>query len=219
MKNQLIMGKRLRGKTTLALYLARKLGLTICVFDINRQFDFPAALVADRNDLEARLYEGADFIVFRPGLDIDAGFEEFAQGISSWRDLTILVDESSRLQGGNSLHPWLDEIIRRGRDIHLLQTIHRPSDAANICRVLASDWYIFKTRQAASLACVADQCGGEVAEIVASLGEREYVHWNDDAETFEKVTDAAGWFELLAASEAIDVDLSQVLEVGSHAVN
>lgn len=219
MKNGLVMGKRGRGKTTLALHLARSLGLTVCVFDINRQFDFPAALVADRNDLESRLYEGADFIVFRPGLDIDAGFEEFAQGISNWRDLTILVDESSRLQASNSLHPWLDEFIRRGRDIHLLQTFHRPSDAANICRALASDWYIFQTRQPASLACVADQCGAEVAEIVSSLGAREYVHWDDDAETCERVNDAGTWFQSLSDSEPIEVDLSQALEVRSHAIN
>ena len=217
--NGLLMGKRGRGKTTLALHLARSLGLTVCVFDINRQFDFPAEIVTDRNDLESRLYDGAAFIVFRPGLDIDAGFEEFARGVSNWRDLTVLIDESSRLQASNSLHPWLDEFIRRGRDIHLLQTFHRPSDAANICRALASDWFIFQTRQPASLACVADQCGGEVAEIVSALGEREYVHWNDDAEKWERVSDARGWFELLAASAPIDVDLTQVLEVSSHAVN
>lgn len=203
--NGLAFGKRHQGKTTLALHLARQLDVTLCAFDINRQFHFsPDSAVSTEDDVRALLLAGEREIIFRPGLDVKADFEALSRALCDWQDLVILVDESSRLQGANWLHPWLDELIRRSDSerVHLIQTLHRPSDAANICRALASDWYIFHTTQPASLGCIADQCGREVAELAVSLGPREFVHWNDDRETFEQVTDPESWFESLSRPEA-----------------
>ena len=200
--NGLFFGKRKRGKSTLSYHVALGLGLTVSIFDTNRQFkQSPESVVSDGGDLEALLHGGSELVIFRPGLDVRADFERFASTLWNWRDLVILLDENSRLQGGNWLNPWLDDFIRRSdsETVHLLQTLHRPSDAANICRALASDWFIFQTTQPASLAAIADQCGGEVAEKVTSLGVHEYVHYNDDSETWELVTDAASWFESLEA--------------------
>jgi hypothetical protein len=57
--NGLVFGKRRRGKTTLTLHLARLLGLTNCVFDVNRQFRYaPEATVSTEDDLRALLLGG-----------------------------------------------------------------------------------------------------------------------------------------------------------------
>jgi hypothetical protein len=204
--NGLVFGKRRRGKTTLTLHLARLLGLTICVFDVNRQFRYaPEATVSTEDDLRALLLGGEPEIIFRPGLDVKAEFEIFAGVVNQFEAITTIVDEASRLQRASWIEPALDVFIRHYKfeTNNLIQALHRPQDAATISREVATDWYFFRTKQPRSLEAIAEQTDQEVAEAVAALQEREYVHWSDDDETWEKVTAAGSWFERLEEAEPV----------------
>ena len=189
-------GKRRRGKSTLMLHTARGLGLTVVIFDINRQFrQVPAATVSSADDLAALLDRAPMEVVFRPAGDVVEGFAEFAGVVSRFDGITVCIDESSRLQGASYVAPALDTYARffGFEENHLLQALHRPQDLSTALRSLQTDFYYFRTRESRSLQAIADQCGSEVADLVSGLDGRAYLHWNDDEEKFEVVSDSAGW--------------------------
>jgi hypothetical protein len=151
-------------------------------------------------------------------VDVKAEFEIFARVVNQFEAITTIVDEASRLQRASWIEPALDTFIRHYKfeTNNLIQALHRPQDAATISREVATDWYFFRTKQPRSLEAIAEQCEPEVAEAVAALQEREYIHWSDDAETWERVTDAASWFEPLEEAEPVLV--GPALEKPSYAI-
>lgn len=131
--------------------------------------------------------------------------------VNQFEAITTVIDEASRLQGASWIEPALDLFIRHYKfeTNHLIQALHRPQDAATISRELATDWFFFRTKQARSLQAIAEQTDPEVSEAVAALQGREYIHWNDEEETWEKLADAAGWFESLEEAEPLLVGAAE----------
>lgn len=232
MKNILVFGRRGQGKTTLGFHLAKMLGLTMVAFDPNDQLDFSP--LYNPEDLEAALNAGEPLTIYRPriGEEVDDEFNLFArvlwngsllnptQNHNTWIDLTILIDEAGlpELQDAGYCLKSLRSFVCRGRDINLIQTVHRPRDAWKTCRANATDWYLFHTTDPGDLAAIAEQCGEEVAEAVSKLDEKQFVHYQLRSGEFEISGEAREWYEPLSATP-FEVDLSQVLEVRSHAVN
>jgi len=195
--NTLIFGRRQHGKSTLAMWLARKQKRPTVIYDINSQFRaWPESVVYSADDLHVVLEVGRlPLIIFRPD-DEQRDFAAFAEELWERRGYTLIVDEASFLQNPQSADPWLRKFIRAADpdDIGLIQTSHMPADLWGKGRGLSSDWYIFHLTRPADLQAVADQCGEDVALRVSQLGQREFVHYNLDTKASEFVNDPRSWF-------------------------
>ncbi|HEV2498614.1 MAG TPA: hypothetical protein VGY31_03425 [Terriglobia bacterium] len=194
--NALVFGRRQQGKSTLAFVLAEEKEIPIAIFDINGQFcAWPEEVVSEVNDFAARLEE-SDLVIYRAEESPWEEFEAVADELWVRGEYVLLVDEASQVQSPGHAHPKLDRIVRMAdaKNVHLIQTMHRPSDAAMICRSLATDWYIFRTNQETDLKVIAERCGPDVAAVAAELAPHEYVHWDDSAGIYWISKDPVSWF-------------------------
>ena len=139
--------------------------------------------------------------VYRPQRDVWGEFDAFAECLWRKKGFTLFIDEASQLQSPGQAHQWLDRFVRMcpSRDVHISQTMHRPRDAATICRSLATDWYIFRTTLQSDIDIIAERCGDEMAAQVAAFpeGSHHVLHWDDAAAEGELLTEPAEWFESL----------------------
>ena len=209
MSNSLIFGRRAQGKSTLAFSLAQLAGLSIVVFDVNAQFGCvpPDAVLTNPDDFELFLTDPpGSLVAYRPESDVEEEFTGFADLLWPRHGYTLIIDEASQIQSPGRAHPRLDRLVRMGsrQGVNLIQALHRPTDAATICRSLARHWYVFRSRQQTDLDVIAERCGPAVAETAGALGEHEYVHWDDDREVSEVVKDAGSWF--------VDIDAAPQVE-------
>jgi hypothetical protein len=202
-KQILIFGRRFQGKTTIALHLALQGTKGVAVYDINAQIArFPESTTSDLGVLDNWLdSSGHRVVVFRPQTDVWSEFDFFAGSLWRKRGFCLFIDEASQLQTSGHCHPWLDRFVRMAsrQDVDIIQTMHRPRDAATLCRSLATDWYIFRTTQETDLEVIAEHCGSDIAEQVRNVGEGSHhaVHWDDAVARGEILTDPAAWFESL----------------------
>lgn len=219
MRSGICIGRRGQGKTTLALHIALTQGLGVAVFDPNSQFRaWPETTTADLEQFREMVLRGESLVIFRPGLSVKEDFEALANVLKGWLDYTFLIDEAWLLQGANWEEPMLGWLMRNAdrERVKILQTVHRPTDASNVCRNLVTDWYIFCTRDRASLEVIADKCGPEVAEAVSRLEAKQYVHWDEEAQRLETSGPPSEWFrDMRRPSGAFDFE-QHVCEVVSN---
>ncbi|MGH9770312.1 MAG: hypothetical protein ACRD4Q_01200 [Candidatus Acidiferrales bacterium] len=194
--NALVFGRRQQGKSTLAFALATEAGVPIAVYDINAQFRaWPEEEVREANDFALKL-EDSDLVIYRPEADPWEEFNQIADDLWERESYVLILDEASQLQSPGHAHPKLDRIVRMcdAKNVHLIQTIHRPSDTAMICRSLATDWYIFRTNQETDLKVIAERCGSAVAQAASEVAPHEYVHWDDSAGVYTVCKNPSSWF-------------------------
>jgi len=195
--NALIMGRRFQGKTTLALHLAHKHGGGIAIFDPRRMIRaWPESSTSNFRRFR-EMIESADhpLVVYQPVVDTEAEFSEFGEYLWTRTGLVIFVDEAALIQKAGKPNLILDRYVRTAdQDVWLIQTLHRPSDAAVTCRALASDWYIFRTHQENDLEAIVDRCGQEVADLARNLPQHHLIHWNDETATFELWQKPMEWY-------------------------
>jgi len=194
--NALVFGRRQQGKSTLAFALAEEKQLPVAIYDINAQFRaWPEEVVSDPSDFALKI-EDSDLVIYRPESDPWEEFEPVADALWERDGYVLIVDEASQLQSPSAAHPKLDRLVRMcdAKTVHLIQTIHRPADAAVICRSLATDWYIFRTNQENDLKVIAERCGARVAQEAASIQPHEYVHWDDSAGIYTVCKRPDSWF-------------------------
>lgn len=199
--NALVFGRRKLGKSTLALHLACSAAPGVIIFDPNGQFDC-GLILSDPLDLQLALDEKTPLIVYRPINDVQSEFSELAAILWPYRNFALLIDEGSQVQTFSKPLPMLDRFVRLSNthSVHLIQTMHRPVDAATICRSLATDWYMFRSTQESDLKAIEERCGEEVRELVSTIAGEQgkgnpYVHWDDNVAQFELVQDSAAWYQ------------------------
>lgn len=207
----LVIGKRGQGKTTLAVYLARK---------SDRRFIFdPRAMIAPSRDgfvvqgSSTVIMQGVDQvvehdegmreIVVRPSLDVQASFNALVNELYQWLKaepyarFTLLVDEIRFIKDLQTPHfEWLLRCSQPDR-VHVILTCHRPTDIPTDIRAIADNWLVFRMTQEHDLKTLAERSQA-AARAARSLGPREFVHWDDAAGEHALFRRPDKWFVPLA---------------------
>jgi hypothetical protein len=209
----LVIGKRGQGKTTLAVYLARK---------NERRFIFdPRGMIAPARDgfavsgVSTVIMQGVDQVierdegmkevVVRPSLDVQAAFNALVNELYQWLKaepnarFVLLIDEVRFIKDLQT--PQFEWLLRCSQPdrVHVLLTCHRPTDIPTDIRAIADNWLVFRMTQEHDLKTVAERSQG-AARLARHLGPREFVHWDDAAGEHNLYRRADRWFVPLARS-------------------
>ncbi len=187
-KIAIITGRRGKGKTSLAYFLAKTNGKGVAIFDPTQAFGI-GAIAHDKTSFEYILDGELSPVVFQ--VDnvafeeeaVELALRDFVSALRHIRDISVVIDETSYVQSPNYCSPALDDEVRVGRrrrhDLYLTQ--HRMADCNGIVLDLVTEFYFFGTKSPKSLARIAEYCGDEVARLVSTLPEHDFLFY--DVET------------------------------------
>jgi hypothetical protein len=206
--NVIEFGRRRRGKSTLAMHIARMKKANIVVFDPNNQFA-NGHIFTDTSEMESFLRSDGVasartpvVIIYRPAGDVETHFDEFASVMWKYGNYTLIIDEAHNLQKPQSVNPWLNKFIRQApteadapHTVNLIQCMHRPQDANGIVVSQATHLIFFRFTKERDLKVVENECGLDCATAVRDLQGREFVIYFVDDERFEVVDDTTSWYE------------------------
>lgn len=218
---RLILGRKEKGKTTLAYHMARKVRALV-IFDPRGMMRRPGAFVARTQDSLSRGMDALNDgeireLVYTPSDHLPVAFAHFAAEVKRWidetpdRPLAVLVDEISFVNLGEPDFAWALKCCRASV-IHFFLTCHRPADVPVDVRAIADYWYLFQAHQEHDLDVLAERCSPAVAGRVAKLTGSEFVAWNnaDGDGELRTYTDRTAWYVDLAPgrpeSPAIEMD-------------
>jgi len=183
------------------MFLATSKSKGIVIFDPNCQYKIGQSF-EHVDDLMNAIAENPNGIfVYRPmGKNVEEDFDAFSEQLWKRGNFTVIIDEAHNLQKANYLNPWLNKWTRQAPTeadapftVHIIQTMHRPSDSNGLCRSQATDFYFFRTTLPRDLEVVEDQCGIEVAEMLPNLPQHHFVHYNVDTEETHLVDTPDVW--------------------------
>lgn len=220
--NNLIMGRRGLGKSTLAEYLALQLNRDLVIFDANNQFKDAEYRTSDVREVESILDsmdrdERAESfsLAFIPTGDVENDWNAFARVIWQFGDYSLIIDEAHRLQKPQYVNLWLDRFIRQAprterNDAHpidIIQTYHRPTDCNGIVLGLSDYAYVFRTTKQRDVDWIENEWGEEIAQRVQTLrtppiGQKPTKHDPRDVikvpieepSAYEVITDQTSWY-------------------------
>lgn len=192
----LIIGRRKRGKTTLAVYMLRKgAPPSRLIFDPRGMVPVgPGAMrVTSISDFTQHgfplLVQGdIDELIFSPQQDdLTRPFEVFSAAVKQWimesptRRLGVLIDELSFVDESRRDPAVLRRALRSCEpeivDVYI--TCHRPSDVPTNTRSIADRWLLFQVTQEHDLDVIRRRCRAEVVEQVQSLSGRSFLLYRD----------------------------------------
>lgn len=198
-----LIGRRELGKTTLAMYCARKFAKR-AVLDPRGMIHFPTAervhSAADAGEAVAEMLGDPDVseVVYHPTEDdLDLAFSQFAAGLKQaaleYPEVTwaIVIDEASFFDLNAPSFQWLLKCTPRER-VHVFITAHRPQDIPTRVRSIADHWLVFSIRQEHDLKAIRDR-NERFADVVGQLRERDFAHWNDALASLRVNRSAASW--------------------------
>jgi hypothetical protein len=223
----LVIGKRLQGKTTLAVYLARKNPRRF-IFDPRGMIE-PArdgfvvsgqsTLIMQGVDQVIEGDEGMREIVVRPTLDVQSAFNAMVNELYQWLKaepsarFVLLIDEIRFIKDLQT--PQFEWLLRCSQPdrVHVIMTCHRPIDIPTDVRAIADNWLVFRMTQEHDLKTLSER-SQQAARIARHLREREFVHWDDAAGEHHLHRRADRWFVPLARSVPAldDADVTLGLE-------
>ena len=183
--NDVLIGQRRQGKTTLAVAVAASRSKTVVVFDPNHNLRAEFAVTAKSpSDLE-RLISGDSPVVVRIGPfgleEIHQAFDNYAVVLQQYEDYALIVDEAHMLQSKMSLNQGLDKFLRWSpANVHVIQTSHRWLELNQLSRYLVDELRMFRNEQPRETGLIQEQTGIP-QEVLRDLGDREYVHWKRNA--------------------------------------
>jgi len=209
----LLIGRRERGKTTLAYSMARKVQKRV-IIDARRMIKrVDVEHVYRRSEIHPALHDlvtdrAVNEVVYQPiDDDLDHAFEGFITAVkhrvisSPDVPLAIMIDEASFYNLEDSRFQWLAKCTQRDR-VHILITAHRPADIPTSVRAIADHWCIFATTQEHDLKTIEQRAGSpRVPDAVRRLKDRDYVHWDDSKGAMQTCTDPTGWYVALNTIE------------------
>jgi hypothetical protein len=221
----LSIGRRRRGKTTLVVYMARKVPARM-VFDprglVGGPGSFLVTRAADLPESMDRLYAGEIAeVVFTPADDnFQGAFRAFADAGRQWvqgaplKPLAIVVDEISFVSLDEPAFQW----VLRCSDpaiVHVLLTCHRPMDVPVGIRAIADYWCLFQARQEHDIKVIDERCSPAVARAVRGLEGRAWVLWDEGRAAAATYADPKVWYVPLRVERAAPaVDLMDPEHLG-----
>ncbi len=202
-------GRRGKGKTSLAYWLASGKREGVAVFDPTRAFAI-GIICSDRTSFEYALDLDKSPVVF--AVDdaairedaVESDFRDFVSALKLRANIAVVIDESSYLQSPNWMAPALDDEIRCGRrrkhDLYLTQ--HRMADCNGLLLSLITDFNFFQTKHPRDLERIAEYCSPHVAGIVSELKDLEFLHYEVETGLFYVHEEPSFWRVSLAPEEA-----------------
>jgi hypothetical protein len=178
------LGRRELGKSTLALFMARRVGRVIIV-DPRHLYGLTADpvrdLPGDIQALEDQWTDRQEVIVVQPSDNLPETMATLAEWLRAQLTdprikVAVILDEAALLD----LAAWgyLFRCAPRDRLVVIL-TAHRPKDIPTTVRALSDVWCLFRMTQEHDLEVVIERCGPDVARIVQTLRPYEFVAWDD----------------------------------------
>jgi hypothetical protein len=196
-------GRRFQGKTTLGVYMLDQHSPRRALLDPRAMIRRPGAVVVRssaqlRRAFDGLAYDDCDEVVYWPTEEHSAALNAFSIELRRWvlefpdLELGALVDEAT-FYGRPGSKGSLDQCAPftfavKSCDLkkhHIVVTAHRPKDVSADLRALMNRFCIFRTTQEHDLAAIREHCDGDVADIARTLGDREFVKWDDDKGTYE----------------------------------
>lgn len=203
----LLLGRRELGKTTLAIYMARKAPYQV-IFDprglvpvttgarVTTSGELATAALAMR-DTVAPLRE----VIITPREDVQAMFDQASGIVKTWTEefpntdhaLVFVVDEARFVDVRKSqAFGWVTRASPRDL-FHVIVTAHRPIDLPTDLRAIADHWYLFRCVQEHDLDAIEERCGTRAMGVVSRLAAHEYLHWDDAMGTYTINRDPKSW--------------------------
>lgn len=200
----LVIGRRQRGKTTLAYYMASKCGQRV-IFDPRGMIRAVADAVIATN-MRAfkagfeRLQAGEiRELIYTPSDDnFQKAFSYFCRCVKAFivaepgRPLGVVIDELAFVNPSEPAFLWMLR-CSDPRVFHIFVTCHRPKDVSTDMRAIADRWLLFQCRQEHDLAVIEDRCSLAVRNAVQRVEGREFVMWDDDKATMTIYKHAEPW--------------------------
>lgn len=215
------VGRKYHGKTTLAVFLARRIraqknGYKFVVFEPKwaairslpstenlEQFkefyahdEFPDAdglvyLPANAFSEDDAEQVRDDFSAFCEALDMDALLRNPPE-----RPFIVVIDEAYYLQGRGYLHPWLGRMMRLATEkkLYIIQCAHRPVQLTPDIRGQADSFFWFFQSLPEDLEVIAELCDEETAEEVSRLPKHHVISYDVETRTREVWSDPGAWY-------------------------
>ena len=178
-----VVGRRGSGKSTMARRLLER-SARVFVFDAMGEHRWIPNRFGSLDEVEEFIYwseaQKAFAGAFVPERGLEQEFEELAQMIYERGNLVFGVEEIPMLCTPSHLSPELDRLVRLGRHrrVSLVWTAQRMTEVARRLTA-ATDWFIlFRHTEPRDLDSIAERCGAEVAEAVATLPIHGYLVWD-----------------------------------------
>lgn len=214
----LAIGRRKRGKTTLAYYLARKLPQRV-IFDPRQQIGLSTVRVSashqiqdalDAMHADARITE----LVVTPRGDVNACFDTLCAHVQTWietdpaRPLALLVDEA-RFVDTTRRNAAFDWVLRCApyETVHVILTCHRPKDVSPDVRGVMDHWLLFRCTQEHDLAIIDEKCGADIARAVSVLEPYQWIQWDDGEGLAHRHLDPRVWYTPLRSMQGDNVSV------------
>jgi hypothetical protein len=220
--NELIIGRRGTGKSTLARSEAAKLNTHQIFFDPGDQFENVECKIATVKQLHEQLEkdwsadgDGPVSISYVPASSaVQAEWDAFARELWDFTgtheeaaSYALVIDETHELQGSQWIDDWLARFIRRSprrergdpNPVDLIQTTHNPQDLNRLTFSQQDEIFIFNMFDRRALKAIADQWGEEVAEAVKQLrtpktGGRDVLQVEAETGEYKVLTNSEEWY-------------------------
>jgi DNA helicase HerA-like ATPase len=186
-------GRRGVGKTTLARMIARHQSRLV-VWDYLGEYGPLAFRTSDTEALaeylvwaRARKFAAARYI---PSEGTVEEFESFCAVVYRSSNLLVVVEEAAAVCSASYLPPAFGRIVRQGRHrgLGLLWCTQRLAEVSRTLTSLTDVWAGFSLSEPADLQALAQRCGREYADKVASLPRFDWIGYDvDSQETFTGV--------------------------------
>lgn len=223
--NELVIGRRGTGKSTLAHFRARAINRRQFYFDPGNQFQNVQVCIATPKQLREQLEKEGDdaptSISYVPvSSAVEKEWEAFARELWDFTGLhedaasyALVIDEAHELQGAQWVNDWLARFIRRAprreRDdpnpVDMLQTTHNPQDLNRLTFSQEDTIYIFNMFDKRALKAISDQWGEEVAVAVKQLrtpktGGRDVLRIDAETGAYVILDNSKEWYSNIRVS-------------------
>jgi len=185
-KITLVIGKRGSGKSFLVKHLIRD-ARRLVIYDVMTEYKHGVCFGPE--DLQEclafwnRVYRGGFHIIYRP-LRVRDEIEWISKGVYVLGDLTFVVEEIDAVCTAWVMPEYLEFIVQRGRhkNIELIGVTPAPFGINRDLTRQAKRICVFNTNEPKDLQYLSALLGSEIDRIVPSLGQYEFVDWQDGHE-------------------------------------
>lgn len=202
-----VVGRKGSGKSTLTREILQHSD-RLMIYDTMGEHSWVPDQFDDLAESEMYIFEhgcsGDSFIgsYVPSGDEIEGDFSVVCTAAYETGNITVVVEELPMLSNPNYVPKRFDRLIRLGRhrSINVLYTGQRLSECPRRVTAATDVFVLFSHTEPVDLDRIAERCDPEVANLVAQLGEHEFLVW--DVASRRIVIVDSGWYDsVLKASE------------------